>query len=315
MSFRKVAIDSRLVQPGDIFFALRGEKDDGHNYVLDALQRGAQGVVVEREVQGILGANIWRLNGLALALATMAPPFAFLVEDTLQALQKLSAYHRAQYPCRAIGVTGSLGKTTAKEAIWAVLKERYVTLRSQGNFNSEIGLPLTLLEIGPQHQRVVLEMGMYALGEIRLLCELAKPECGLVTNVGPVHLERLGSLEAIARAKAELVEALPRGGVAFLNGDDPWVRAMAQHTRASTFTFGLQPENDLYADGIESRGLAGISFRLHHQGEAIPVASPLRGRESIWACLAGAAVGQVEGLGWEEIVRGLGSAIEQPRLR
>ena len=315
VGFPEVVIDSRQVQAGSLFFALRGEREDGHDYVLDALRRGAGGVVVEREIGGIEEATLWRLEGASSPPPSPSAPFCFLVGDSLEALQRIAAHWRERQPCRVVGVTGSLGKTTAKEVIWSVLKESFSALRSEANYNNEIGLPLTLLRLAPNHERAVLEMAMYALGEIRLLCQLAKPAVGVVTNVGPVHMERLGSLAAIAQAKAELVEALPAEGVAILNGDDPLVRPMAALTPASIFTFGLRAESDLYADNLESRGLEGIRFRLHHAGQSVQVASPLRGREAIWACLAGAAVGLVEGLDWESIVAGLSSAIEQPRLK
>ena len=315
VAFPEVTIDSRRVRSGSLFFALKGEREDGHSYLLDALQRGAAGVVAERAIGDMGDATLWRLGGPYSPPLSLSPPFYFLVEDSLEALQRVAAHWRKGQHCRMVGVTGSLGKTTAKEVIWSVLSQRFSALRSEASYNSEIGLPLTLLKLRPTHERAILEMGMYALGEIRLLCQLSRPAVGVVMNVGPVHMERLGSLAAIARAKAELVEALPDQGVAMLNGDDPLVRQMAELAPGTIFTFGLGPENDLYADHLESRGLDGIRFRLHHAGRSVPVASPLLGRESIWACLAGAAVGLVEGLEWEEIAAGLSSPIEQPRLR
>ena len=169
----------------------------------------------------------------------------FVVPDSLVALQQVAAHWRAQRATVAVGITGSVGKTTTKEIVANVLAQRYNTLRSEGNLNNEIGLPLTLLRLTPEHERVVLEMGMYALGEITRLCELARPRIGVVTNVGPTHLERLGSIERIAQAKSELPQALPpaeEGGVAILNADDPLVLAMASLTRARVFTYGLNPE-------------------------------------------------------------------------
>ena len=178
-----------------------------------------------------------------------------------------------------------MGKTTTKEITAAVLNQRFVTLKSTGNLNNEIGLPLTLLELDNLHQRVVLEMGMYDVGEIAQLCRIAQPQVGVVTNVGPVHLERTGSIERIAEAKGELVNALPADGVAILNADDPLVAAMAQRTSARVFRYGLTPGCDLWADAIESDGLDGIRFRFHYGRDSIYVRVPLLGRHSVHTAL------------------------------
>src|SRR3989337_1134843 len=213
-SFSRAVIDSRRVEKGDLFFALRGELRDGHDFIAEALERGAAGLVVERP---------WE----APTDAALSP-----VSAALPALQRLPASWRPRHDIRVIGVTGSVGKTTCKELIAAVLGARYQVLKSPDNLNTEIGLPLTLLYLTEEHERAVLEMAMYGPGEIDLLCRIAAPQTGVVTNVGPVHLERLGSIGAIAAAKAELVEALPPDGLAVLNGDDPQVAAMA--TRPKT---------------------------------------------------------------------------------
>jgi UDP-N-acetylmuramoyl-tripeptide--D-alanyl-D-alanine ligase len=198
-----------------------------------------------------------------------------------------------------------------------VLAQRFVTLRSEGNLNNEIGLPLTLLRLEPGHERVVLEMGMYAPGEIARLCELARPRIGVVTIVGPAHLERLGTMERITQAKAELVQALPSaqdGGTAILNADDPRVRSMAGLTRARVFTYGLNPASDLWADEINSEGLEGIRFRVHRGRDSFHLHLPMLGRHSVHTALRGAAVGLVEGLSWTEIITGLQQVRGQLRL-
>jgi UDP-N-acetylmuramoyl-tripeptide--D-alanyl-D-alanine ligase len=241
----------------------------------------------------------------------------FVVPDSLAALQRLAAYWRRQHQVRVIGITGSVGKTTTKEATAAVLSQCYRTLKSEGNYNNEIGLPLTLLQLTPDHEQVVLEMGMYRLGEISELARIALPAVGVVTNVGPSHLERLGTLERISQAKAELPRALPtteEGGVAILNADDARVKSMAALTPARVFTYGLTPEADLWADKIQSEGLDGIRFRLHHGPISIYARVPLLGRHSIQTALAAAAVGLVEGLSWPEIVAGLRHQPMQLRL-
>ena len=316
VTFAEVVIDSRQVVPGALFVALPGEHTDGHEFVADAVARGAAGALVHRDLDlnprpTVVDA---RHKIDATLLTQVAPPVLIRVEETLPALQTIAGHWRARHAVKTIGVTGSVGKTTTKESIAAVLSQRYETLKSEGNLNNEIGLPLTLLRLEPRHQRAVLEMGMYAQGEIAALAALARPSIGVVTNVGPSHLSRLGSLEAVADAKAELVEALPADGVAILNADDPFVRAMAERTAATVFTYGLDHSADLWADHVESLGLDGISFWLHYAGEALFVKVPLLGRHSVHTALAAAAVGLVDGLTWQEILDGLQDPKGQLRL-
>ena len=234
-------------------------------------------------------------------------PFCLRVENTLAALQQIARFWRRKLDLRVIGITGSVGKSTTKELIAEVLSQRYRTLKNPGNLNNEIGLPLTLLRLGPGYQRAVLEMGFYVPGEIALLCDIALPQVGVVTNIGTVHAERAGSQEAIARGKAELVQALPPApqGVAILNYDDPLVRQMAEQTPARVLFYGLDPAADLWADEIESLGLEGIRFRLHYRSEILHLRVPLIGHHSVQTVLRAAAVGLVEGLTWGEIVYGL----------
>src|SRR3990170_5287727 len=250
--FRRVATDSRMVERGDLFVALRGEQEDGHTFVGDALARGARGLLLDCPKDDA------------------DPDVAvFVVSDTLAALQRLAAARRERRNVRVLGITGSVGKTTTKEITAAVLGTRYRVLKNEANYNNEIGLPLPLLELNNRHQRAVLEMGMYAPGEIRLLCEIARPQVGIVTNVGPSHLERMGSLEAIAAAKAELVESLPADGVAILNGDDPIVAAMASKTGATAVSYGTSPACDVRGVDLDSQGLEGISFTIEHAGRKV----------------------------------------------
>jgi UDP-N-acetylmuramoyl-tripeptide--D-alanyl-D-alanine ligase len=239
-----------------------------------------------------------------------------LVPDTLRGLQHLAAYWRSLHAdCRVVGITGSVGKTTTKELVAAVLRQRFCTLKSLGNYNNEIGLPLTMMRLHPAVEWVVQELGMYSLGEIAYLAQIAQPEIGVVTNVGPVHLERLGSLERIAQAKAELPEALPAQGVAILNGDDPWVRAMGQQTKAqSILCFGLDSRNDLWADEVHSFGLEGLRLRFRYRGHSVHARLPLLGRHSVYGALAAAAVGLGIGLSWDEIISGLRDPSAQLRL-
>lgn len=312
-SLAAVEIDSRKVQPGSLFVALPGEHTDGHGFVSHAFSRGAAAALVDRPVNGPWPVLDLREPGAPL-LETPDRPLCLLVDHTLSALQQVAAYWRSQFPVQVIGITGSVGKTTTKEMTAAVLRQRFITLKSHGNLNNEIGLPLTMLQLDDSHQRVVLEMGMYALGEIAQLCRIAQPRIGVITNVGPVHLERLGTIERVAQAKAELIEALPDDGVAVLNADEPLVAAMSGLTRARVFLYGLNRDCDLWADEIVGEGMDGIRFRFHFQGETVHVRVPLLGRHSVHTALRAAAVGLVEGLNWEEIVTGLQDVGAQLRL-
>ncbi len=314
---QRAVIDSRLATPGCLFIALRGEHHDGHDFIAEAIGRGAVAVIAEKAPPAEKGYWIWDSRAFQYPISNIQSPACLIVPDSLAALQQVAAHWRRQHQVRVVGVTGSVGKTTGKEAIAAVLRRHYRTLKSEGNYNNEIGLPLTLLHLTAAHGRAVLEMGMYDLGEIARLAEIARPQVGVVTNVGPTHLERLGTIERIAQAKAELPQALPpaeEGGVAVLNADDEWVAAMAGQTRARPFTYGLTPAADLWADEIESGGLTGIRFALHYRGETVHVRTPLVGRHSVHTALAAAAVGLVEGLSWEEIVAGLQDPQVQVRL-
>ncbi len=316
IEFQNAVIDSRLATQGSLFVALRGEKQDGHDFVAEAFRRGALGAIVEREIEldprcSMLDARQPQIRPPA---SSIQPPVCLLVSESLKALQDLAAYWRAQHIPRVVGITGSIGKTTTKEMVHSVLSQRFRTLKTEGNYNTEIGLPLTLLRLDPSYERVVLEMGMYDLGEITQLAAIARPHIGLVTNVGPTHLERLGDIERIAQGKAELVEALPPDGIAVLNGDDPWVRAMADKTEARAFYYGLEPGFELWASHIESQGLEGIRFQLHYGRDTIHAKIPLLGRHSVHTALAAAAVGLVEGESWEEIIAGLKDIAAQLRL-
>ena len=308
-------IDSRQVKPGALFVALKGERADGHDYVADAFSRGAVAAIVERDV--IPSASTLDLTDAAPAPpATWTLPLVLKVSDSLQAIQRVAAFWRRQHSVRVVGITGSVGKTTTKELAAAVLARRYVTLKSEASYNNEIGLPLTLAHLTDEHERVVLEMGMYDVGEISDLARIAQPQVGVVTIIGPVHLERAGTIERIVEAKIELVEALPPApeGVAILNYDDERVRGMAQATQARVFYYGLSPQADLWADRIEGLGLDGIRFRLHYQGETLHVKIPLLGRHSVHTALRAAAVGLVEGLTWQEVIDGLRGPSAQLRL-
>ncbi len=310
-----VVIDSRQAQPGSLFIALPGEKVNGHDYVDSAFENGADLALIDQAYQGQASVLDLRPGQFGDLEADLNFPLCLLVDDTLTALQALATWWREAHPVRTIGITGSVGKTSTKEIIAAVLSYRFDVLKNPGNRNNEIGLPLTLLDLEPHHKRAVLEMGFYVPGEIRTLCQIAHPHVGVVTNIGTVHAERAGSQKIIAEGKAELVESLPPApeGVAILNKDDPWVRSMAEKTRGRIFFYGLDQDADLSASEIKSQGLNGVSCTLHYQGKSHPIQSPLLGAFSVYTILRAAGVALVEGLNWETITEAL--AASQVTLR
>lgn len=284
-SFRLAVVDSRRAVPGCLFVALPGERDDGHRYVADAIRTGAVAVLVERPVPIPAGSDA--------AIVRVA--------DSLVAFQELAAAWRARFAVRVVGITGSTGKTMAKEVTADVLGRSLTVLRNEGNLNSETGLPMTLLRLEANHQVAVLEMAMYTVGEISRLAEISRPEVGVVLAVHPTHLERAGSLERIGQAKAELPASLPSDGLAVLNADDPRVAAMAALTRASVRTFGLGPGADVRATDVESLGLRGTAFTLRAPWGEQRVRSAAPGRHLVPHALAAAAVAERFGVPLAEV--------------
>jgi len=306
-------IDSRHVPPFSLFFALKGENTDGHLFVDEAFAKGANLAIIEHPIQSEFPVVDIREGAAALP---SQPPFSLLTENTLQALQKIAAYWRRQFELKVIGITGSVGKTSTKELTASILSQRFITLKNPGNLNNEIGLPLTLLQLTNHHQVAVLEMGFYIPGDIAKLCEIALPQIGIVTNVGTVHAERAGSIEAIAAGKSELVQALPPApeGVAILNFDDERVLPMAQKTDARILTYGLDPQAELWADEIESMGLEGIRCRMHFHGEDFYITAPLIGRHSVYTLLRSAAAALCLGFSMPAIFDALKNSQLQLRI-
>jgi UDP-N-acetylmuramoyl-tripeptide--D-alanyl-D-alanine ligase len=294
---RGAAVDSRRVKPGELFVALPGERTDGHDHLADAVEHGAAALLVTRPPTdpGALGdVTIVRCgNGLV-------------------GLQALAAAWRTRFDPLVVGITGSIAKTSTKEAVATVLGARFRTLKNEGNQNNEIGLPLTVLALAPEHQAAVLEMGMYVGGEIRDLAAIARPRIGVVTAVQPVHLSRIGSIEAVEQAKGELVEALPADGRAILNADDPRVRRMASRTAAAVLTYGFHADADVRAADVTSRGVQGMSFRLHLPGAEQLVTIPTLGRLAVHNGLAAAAVGLAAGMDPPAIARALARGWSAP---
>jgi len=292
------AVDSRLVHSGELFAALPGERTDGHRFLGQAVDRGAAALVVAHPP---VAAELERLGDVTVVQ----------VPDVLVALGSIAAGWRSRFDPLVVGVTGSFAKTSTKEAIVTVLEGTFATLRNEGNQNNEIGLPLTLLRLGSEHRAAVLEMGMYAGGEIADLARMARPRIGVVTAVAGVHLSRMGSLAAIESAKAELVEALPSDGVAILNEDDRRVRRMAERTAARVLGYGFSADADVTATDVATAGFGGMRFTLRMPatggGRPVRVAAtiPSLGRLSVHNALAAAAVGHAAGIAGPDIVRAL----------
>jgi len=318
-------IDSRQAISGSLFVAIPGEKVDGHDYLGDAFKRGASFALIQRDVDasypvldlrgGLSADSTLTLEPLSLAGSGQA--LCLRVDNTISALQQIARFWRRQLKdLRVVGITGSVGKSTTKETVAEVLGVKYRTLKSPGNLNNEIGLPLSILKLDKDYERAVLEMGFYVIGEIAFLCDIAQPHIGVVSNIGTVHAERAGSQENIFLGKSELVQALPSApdGVAILNFDDPWVRKMEEKTRGKVFFYGLSPEADLWADQIEGLGLDGIRFRMHYGKETLHMRVPMIGRHSIHTALRAASVGLNDGMSWQEIIAGLSHGQTQLRL-
>ncbi|MCS7025998.1 MAG: UDP-N-acetylmuramoyl-tripeptide--D-alanyl-D-alanine ligase [Bryobacteraceae bacterium] len=273
------SIDSRTMTAGDLFFALRGPYHDGHAFVAQAIAKGAAGAVVDHIPEAVEVSSL------------------MIVNDVLQALQRLSAWARTQWGGPVVGVTGSAGKTTTKEIIAALLSTSLRVGKSAGNLNNHLGVPLSLLRLPADSQVAVIEIGMNHRGEITELAALARPQIGVVTNVGYAHIENFDSVEGIAAAKRELIEALPAGGIAVLNADDVRVRAFATVHPGRTITFGLSDRADVRAEQVQyaSDGCefvcGGVRFR-----------TKLAGRHGVLNLLAGLAVAQIYGLAFERLV-------------
>lgn len=313
----RAVIDSRQAIEGSLFIALPGERVDGHDYVQAAFDKGAVLALVDQAMpDSMKSLDLREAHFLSEDLSTITTPLCLRVDDTLTALQSIAGYWRRQHEIKVVGITGSVGKTSTKELTASLLSQEYTVLKNPGNRNNEIGLPLTLLALEPHHEFAVLEMGFYVPGEIRTLCEIAQPQIGVVSNIGTVHAERAGSQETIAQGKAELVESLPKGpeGTAILNMDDPWVRWMADKTKADVFSYGIIEGADLTASNIQPLGLEGIACTLTYQGKAHQVRSPLLGEFSAYTILRAVGVALTAGLTWEQISNALSHSSVNLRL-
>lgn len=285
-----VSIDSRLTKSGDLFFAFPGEHVDGHDFLEQAFERGAVAAVISHQVN---------LSNRAALI---------MVADPLTALQDLAYYYRRLYKIPVVAVTGSTGKTTTKDLIAGVLEQRFHVLKTSGNYNNEIGLPLTLLQLKHNHQVIVLEMAMRGAGQIASLCEISRPQAGVITNIGKTHLELLGSQEAIALAKGELLQALPSAGWAVLYGDDPWQVQLSEQVSGEVIFYGYSDHCSVSASQVVVNKLAGVGFNLTTPDGQTPCFLPLPGAHNVTNALAAAAVGYRFGLTPQEIAAGLQAA-------
>ncbi len=295
-----VGTDSRTAAAGSLFVALKGENFDGSGFCAAAVERGAVMVLVERRAWDDCAAGVLPDD---LAVVTVA--------DSLRALGDLAAWHRRRFDVRLVAVTGANGKTSTKEMIAAVLGGEPAVLFNRGNLNNLVGMPRSLLKLDSSHRYAVMEMGMNAPGEIGRLAEVAGPQVGVITNVHPVHLEGLGSIQAVADAKGELLDRLPGEGVAVLNADDPYVLQLAGRTRALRVTFGHSPAAEVRVDTVRQTADSS-AFRLHLAGRTVEVTLGRLGVYNAVNAAAAAAVGMVEGLDPEEIAARLAGAPAPP---
>lgn len=289
---QSVVLDSRLVEPGGIFIATRGEHVDGHSFIDQVFDTGALGVICEEAPVQPKGAYI-------------------LVEDSFLALKDLAEYYRSQLDIKVVGITGSVGKTSTKEFVASVLSQKYRVLKTEGNYNNEVGLPLTVLRIREDCEVAVLEMGISDFGEMHRLSKIAKPDVCLITNIGQCHLENLGTRDGILKAKTEIFDFMQEGGQICLNGDDDKLVTIREVRGSIPVFFGCGSNNAVYADNYENRGLIGSRAQIHMKGIAghdacsFEAEIPLPGEHMLYNALAATAAGMLFGLTAEEIQEGI----------
>lgn len=286
VNINRIIIDSRNVEPGDMFVAYKGEKADGHDYIASALEKGAACCLAERVPEQLSGSVI-------------------LVEDVQKALEAIAAEYRGGLSLPVVGITGSVGKTTAKEMVASVLRRKLRVLKTEGNLNNQIGVPMTLSHIGAEHQAAVVEMGISGFGEMRCLAAMARPTIAVFTLIGHAHLEFLGDLEGVFKAKTEMLEMMPDNGTVIINGDDPWLSRIECSQRL--ISCGLGNNCDIRAENIQSRPDGTTECDIIYWDGKIHVHIPAHGRHLVYAAMEAAAAGLVLGLGEDEIADGIAS--------
>jgi UDP-N-acetylmuramoyl-tripeptide--D-alanyl-D-alanine ligase len=292
--FRGVSINSRTVKKEELFVCIQGEKFDGHNFLGEAINKGAAGVILS---------NPDHLSEEMIGEGDS--PFVIQSQDTLRALQDLASYQRTRFPFQVIAVTGTNGKSTTKEMIASIVETKYKTLKTQGNLNNHIGLPLTLLARKPDHEVGVLEMGMSAAGEIKRLSEIAKPDIGVITNISAGHLEQLKTVKDVQATKGELFDSLNEEGTAIVNADDPLVLELAKSLRTKKITYGIEQPADVQASNIQNKGSQGFTFTAKIFNQTLSVNLSQIGYCNIYNALAALAAGHSLGISGKDMNQGL----------
>ena len=287
--------DSRQVQPGYLFIPIKGARVDGHDFIPQVFSQGALAVLSEHELEQPAGPYI-------------------RVDSSQEAMKKIAAFYRSQLSCKVVGITGSVGKTSTKEMIASVLSQRYRVLKTEGNFNNEIGLPLTMFKIRPEHEVAVLEMGISDFGEMHRLASMSQPDIGVITNIGLCHLENLGTRDGILKAKTEMFDHLQPGGTVILNGDDDKLCTKREVNGKPVVFYGIDQssaagiEKNIYASDVENLGLKGMQAEIHTPAGSFTAKIPIPGEHNVYNALAGTAVGLALGLSLEEIRAGIAAA-------
>ena len=286
--------DSRQIQKDYLFIPIKGARVDGHDFIPQVFEKGALVVLSDH------------------ALPEETGPY-ILVSSTTEAMKKIAAFYRTQLSCKVVGITGSVGKTSTKEMIASVLEQRYKVLKTEGNFNNEIGLPLTIFKIRAKHEVAVLEMGISDFGEMHRLAAMARPDIGVITNIGLCHLENLGTRDGILQAKTEMFDHLQVDGTVILNGDDDKLSTKKEVNGKPVIFYGVGADSafdikkDIYATDIENHGLEGMCAKIHTPQGDFDAKIPIPGEHNVYNALAGTAVGLQLGLSIREIAQGIAS--------
>ncbi|NLP33590.1 MAG: UDP-N-acetylmuramoyl-tripeptide--D-alanyl-D-alanine ligase [Clostridiales bacterium] len=283
-----VVLDSRLVEKDYLFIATVGERVDGHNFIDDVFAKGALAVICEKAPHNAKGPYI-------------------LVQSSFDTLKSIAEWYRMQLDIKVVGITGSVGKTTTKEFISSVLEQKYSVLKTEGNFNNEVGLPLTVLKIRDNHEVAILEMGISDFGEMNRLSKIAKPDICVITNIGPCHLEFLGSRQGVLKAKTEIFNHMNKEGIVCINGDDDMLVSIKSVNGKKPIRFGFHADNDIYSTDVISQGLFGSTCNIHVNNQVFQAQIPLPGEHMVSNALAATAVGTLLDLTSEEISKGIQS--------
>lgn len=285
-----VAIDSRKVEPGFLFVAVRGARVDGHVFIPQVMEKGALCAISEKRIEGA------------------SYPY-ILVNSSLQALKDLAEHYRKSLNIKVVGITGSVGKTSTKEMIASVLSQKYKVLKTEGNFNNEIGLPLTVFNIREEHQIAVLEMGISHFGDMEPLAKIARPDICVISNIGLAHIEALKSRDGILKEKTDMFRFITPNGTIILNGDDDKLSTVTQYKQIKPIFFGLNDQLEVYADHIQRLGLKGTACQVHLEGRTLDLTIPIPGPHMVYNALAGVCVGAALGLSDKEICQGVANLV------